>query len=101
MRNDKKTIYITCIDIKNLFGQYNYHLKIPRYGNNNISKIGIIYGDNGTGKTTILNLLFHLLSTGRKHGHRSAIAKIPFSCFVVTFSNGTKLSAFREGKNLL
>ncbi len=68
-------------------------------GNRN-AHFNLIYGNNGSGKTTILSLLFHLLSTGDKRGHRSFLAKVPFSRFAVTFSNGSRLEATRERKEI-
>ena len=90
---------ITGVEIENLFGRYDYDLKIPRTESNNVSQIGIIYGDNGTGKTTILRLLFHLLSPANDREHRTFLAQVPFSRFSVTFSDKIKISVVREDPN--
>ncbi|MGC6767590.1 AAA family ATPase [Enterococcus sp. LJL128] len=42
------------VDIKNLFGEKNVHLQMDK-------NILIITGDNGNGKTTILNILYSIL----------------------------------------
>ena len=56
----------------------------------------ILYGDNGSGKTTVLHLIFHLLSSGPAKGHLNAIARVPFKALKVTLSDGTVVSAERK-----
>lgn len=93
-------VLITRIEVEKLFGRYNYEIGIPRNNSSTISRIALIYGDNGTGKTTILKLLFHLISPSGGKGHRSFICRTPFSRFTVVFSDGTKIEAVRDGLNL-
>jgi len=88
------------IQIKDLFGHYNYSLKIPSIERNALSTVGILYGDNGSGKTTILKLLFHLLSPNIDRGHRSKISNIPFSKISVLFSDKVIITAGRRGNML-
>ena len=57
--------------------------------------MSLLYGDNGTGKTTILNLVFHLLSSDLDRGHKSRIASVPFRNFTVTMSDETTVFASR------
>ena len=45
------------ITIEKLFGNYDYNIKIPQGEN-----VSILTGPNGYGKTTILNILGHLLN---------------------------------------
>ena len=45
------------IAIEKLFGIYNYDIKIPQGEN-----VSILTGPNGYGKTTILNIIRHLLN---------------------------------------
>jgi len=91
---------ITEVQIKDLFGHYNYSLKIPAIERNTLSRVGILYGDNGSGKTTILKLLFHLLSPNIQHRHRSEISNIPFSKISVLFSDKVRITADRR-ENML
>ncbi len=56
----------------------------------------ILYGDNGSGKTTILNLIFHALSPEDAKGHRTFIARVPFQRLEIKFAAGHCVSAFRE-----
>ena len=94
-------VLITRIEVEKLFGRYNYEIEIPCINSSTISRIALLYGDNGTGKTTILELLFHLISPGRNRGHRGFICGLPFSRFAVVFSDGTKIEALRDGLNLV
>ena len=63
--------------------------------------MSLLYGDNGAGKTTILNLVFHLLSSDLFRGHKTHIARVPFRKFSVTFSDGTIVSASRPDGDLI
>jgi len=106
MRDDTNSTAVTSalvskIDIEKLFGRYDYRLEIPSTESGAVSRIAMIYGDNGTGKTTILGLLFHLLSPADDRGHRTAIGRIPFARFSVAFSNGTEISVEREAGSII
>ena len=76
---------------KDLFGRYSYVVKT-----NSKSNLLILYGDNGSGKTTVLTLLFHLLSTRRTRQHRAVIGSIPFGRFQVEFDSGLTVFAQRD-----
>lgn len=80
------------IELKGLFGRYDH--VIPSDGK--MSSPAILYGDNGVGKSTILNMVFHLLSAAGNKGHRTALRKIPFSKVSVSLSNGSILTAERQ-----
>lgn len=87
-------IAIAQIFIEELFGVYTYTL--PNNSETEIEKLLIIYGDNGTGKTTILKLLFYLLSTRGKSGYKTRISETRFKKFIVRFKNGFEVGAIRE-----
>lgn len=91
---------VSRIEVEKLFGRYNYTIEMPLINSNTISKVAMIYGDNGTGKTTIFKLLFHLISPSGNRGHRGFICRVPFSRFSVLFSDETKIEAVRDGLNL-
>mgnify|MGYP001596305897 CR=1 FL=1 len=55
---------ISAIRIEKLFGLYTYD--IPQDGE--LSNAAILYGDNGVGKSTVLRLVFHLLSAAHNRG---------------------------------
>ncbi|MGW2067202.1 AAA family ATPase [Streptomyces sp. NPDC001635] len=90
----ERNVFVESVEISSLFGRYNYHL--PKKGNSLSQRLFVLYGDNGSGKTTILFLLHHLLSRSADRGHKTAIAKIPFTYINVNFSNGSSLRAERE-----
>lgn len=80
---------ISTIRLEKLFGLYTY--VIPDVGE--LSNATILYGDNGVGKSTLLRLVFHLLSAAHDRGHRTALYKTDFQHLTVTLSSGVKLSA--------
>jgi predicted ATP-binding protein involved in virulence len=91
---------INSISIQKLFGIYTYD--IPEVGN--LSDAAILYGDNGVGKSTILRLVFHLLSPARNRGHRTALIKADFEKLTVKLASGIAIAALHnrdEGKNIL
>jgi energy-coupling factor transporter ATP-binding protein EcfA2 len=81
-----------------LFGYFDYTL-VPSSADR--SDLLILYGDNGSGKTTILELIFHLLSPSASKGHRGAIARVPFRSFQLVLADGTTFTASRNGDQLV
>lgn len=59
----------------------------------------ILYGENGCGKTTVLNILFHTLSCASRVGHKTALADIAFRSIRIELSNGVILELFRQRKS--
>ena len=88
------------IRVEGLFGRYDYSISLGNDADKNAPHISLLYGDNGTGKTTILNLVFHLLSSSTGRGHKSRIARIPFQYFSVVFSDQTMVWASRTANQL-
>lgn len=80
---------ISTIRIDKLFGLYTY--VIPEPGE--LTNAAILYGDNGVGKSTLLRLVFHLLSAANDRGHRSALYKTDFQRLEVALSSGVRLIA--------
>src|SRR5689334_4130940 len=68
---------ITRVTLKGLFGQYDYDLPNAP-GIEALRDVVILYGDNGCGKTTLLKLIFHLLSPANNRSHRTSLYQIPF-----------------------
>ena len=91
--NTKK---IKTIAVEKLFGMYDYKLTTPSELQDNVF---IIYGDNGTGKSTLLRLAYHLLSSETVNYHKSYLANVAFKSFYVVLNDGTKVSAERTDDN--
>ena len=87
------------ISVEGLFGLYDYSLAIPN-SNGDGGKIMILYGDNGSGKTTILRLAFHLLAPEDGEGHKSEAARIFFRRFEIELLDKTRVLAERPKKQL-
>jgi energy-coupling factor transporter ATP-binding protein EcfA2 len=93
-----KSRAIRRILVRHLFGTYDYDLA-PSDKSENPDRLIILYGDNGSGKTTILRILFHLLAPELGQGHKTALAAIPFSRFEVRLTSGQHLWVQRpEGR---
>jgi energy-coupling factor transporter ATP-binding protein EcfA2 len=84
---------IDVIEIDQLFGRYSYHLNAPEATDSKQRRLMLIYGDNGAGKTTVLKLIWHLLSPHSSKGHRSYIAQTPFRKLALRFSSGISITA--------
>lgn len=89
-------VIISRIEIADLYGQYTY--LIPEDGM--LSNASIIYGDNGVGKSTILRLTFHILSSADNKGHRNALSKVSYRYFSVHLSSGYKITAERTNPSV-
>lgn len=84
------------IFVRDLFGIFNYDLLGQE--EDQLSKVFILYGDNGSGKTTVLNLVFHLLAPEDRQNHRTYLAQTLFSELTVELANGVSVSAKRSGE---
>lgn len=92
---------ISEIYVEDLFGLYTYTLS---GSDGQLPDASILYGNNGAGKTTILRMAFHLLSGEDNKGHKTALSKIPFKDFKITFRSGIIVGAKRlhpESLNIL
>jgi energy-coupling factor transporter ATP-binding protein EcfA2 len=91
---------ISRISVERLFGTYSYEIPCQGVTYADLSKLLILYGENGSGKTTILNLVYNILATAAQRGHRTYIARQPFKRFEVEIADGTRIIADRKGDNL-
>ena len=78
---------IQSIDIDDLFGQFRYRLQ-SKASLRGDDQLLLLYGDNGAGKSTILNIVFHLLHPAPYGGHRSAVGPIPFRFVKIVLTSG-------------
>ncbi len=90
---------VVSLSIEGLFDEFNYSIESQPSldGHENLM---ILYGNNGCGKTTILNLLVHVLSPEPYAGHRTAIGNAPFKKFAVFLSDGHCIEASRDSDKL-
>ncbi len=93
MNHEITQLNIVHIDIEDLFGIYTYSIPMESM---DISKLLILYGDNGAGKTTILQIIFNLLSSENKKGYKTELANIKFKNLSILLSNGYLITAYRE-----
>ncbi|MCP4109428.1 MAG: ATP-binding protein [Desulfobacteraceae bacterium] len=96
----KKQKSIKRISVSMLFGTYNYNLP-PKDQKSDNEKIFILYGDNGSGKTTILKLVYHILSNDRGAGHKTFVARTKFQDFKIEFSDGIIVETCRENGSII
>jgi hypothetical protein len=76
------------LQIKDLFGYKNYSLEFTEHTPTNAA---FLYGDNGSGKSTILNLIYSLLSRNTSEGNRTYLAETPFRSLSATLVDGTHI----------
>ncbi|WP_445289435.1 AAA family ATPase [Variovorax atrisoli] len=81
------------IFIQGLFGFFTYDIPLRGGHFSNDDSASILYGDNGCGKTTLLKLIFNLLSSRTGRGEKTFVARTPFKRLKITFSNGTVVAA--------
>jgi ABC-type lipoprotein export system ATPase subunit len=93
------TRHIERIEAEGLFGQFNHDLHFGKQLPENPNLL-ILYGENGTGKTTLLWLVYHLLNREIDRGHRTFLAKHRFTKLCVTFSDGLEIAATRKEPSL-
>ena len=100
MKASKKSVkstplFITKIIVTKLFGRYTYHLTTESNESGDFSKLFILYGDNGSGKTTILRLVFNLLLSVYRSGKKTEVAQTPFEKIEIEFNNKERVIAER------
>ncbi|MFI7205153.1 AAA family ATPase [Micromonospora sp. L5] len=85
------------MSVRGLFGRYSYRVSTAGAASSQSAPpLMLLYGRNGSGKTTVLRLLLHLLSPADNQGHRTALARTPFKQFVVRLGDGTQIAVDKE-----
>lgn len=81
---------ITSISVRELFGKRSYDVVVPEI-DGLPTRLLLLHGDNGSGKTTLLRLVWHALSAADNQGHRSFIARTPFSQLSIRMRGGREI----------
>jgi energy-coupling factor transporter ATP-binding protein EcfA2 len=93
---------IASVEVEELFGLHTYKIAVTDAdGAAGKPSLLVLYGDNGTGKTTILQLIYHLLGKEDNRGHRTYLAKVPFRRVRVALRPGVTVEAFRDEGRLV
>lgn len=87
---------ISRIEIAKLFHAYSYDLNLTLTPNPESGRLMLLYGNNGSGKTTILNMLYHVLDPEPYGGHRTYLGGIPFKMFRIHLADGVVVTASRS-----
>jgi hypothetical protein len=99
---------ISSIHVQDLHGKFSYDLSVAPLSTKRRStrstpvdsvtedRLTLLYGTNGTGKTSLLRLLFHALSSANNRGHRSALKRIRFRDFKVTLTDSSYVRYMRD-----
>lgn len=102
--NQQNNVIINSIHkifIEKLFGLYSYEIYLKDDKTLDFPNVLILYGDNGSGKTTILNLLYHTLASSSTEGHKTYVANVRFKKFEVSLADNTIIKVERKSKNLI
>jgi energy-coupling factor transporter ATP-binding protein EcfA2 len=96
---------IESIQIEQLHGKFSYRIDLATPKTDvtetggifavNEDRLTLLYGNNGTGKTSLLRLLFHALSPAGQRGHRLALAETRFQSLVIRLTDGTEIRYLR------
>jgi energy-coupling factor transporter ATP-binding protein EcfA2 len=90
-----RPVILTQVAIDGLFGYLNHRIHFDRDRDAD-PNINLLYGENGTGKTTILRLIYSCLSGNGNEGLRGFIAMVPFKRLVIDTTVGARFEIDRN-----
>jgi predicted ATP-binding protein involved in virulence len=82
---------LTSVEVEGLFGFLDYRIDFD-----NQSNLSLIYGENGSGKTTVLRLIYAALSPNSSEGLRSFIHTVAFRSLKIATSIGASVEITRK-----
>lgn len=83
-----RTSVIKQFKVSALFGIHDYDLTFDRSIDGSKDQETLLYGDNGSGKTTILKLMYHLLAKRAGEGARTFLSRAPLKSLYLELSGG-------------
>lgn len=83
-------------EVSQLFGLHNYKFEFGATSSGDELHESLLYGDNGTGKTTILKLMYHTLSKKTGEGSRTYLSKIPFKRIFMELTEGQTIELTKD-----
>jgi energy-coupling factor transporter ATP-binding protein EcfA2 len=101
-------IGVTTMEVEGLHGKFDYNVDLvapaqdvdrARVGQLlavSEDRLTLLYGRNGSGKTSLLRLLFHAIASSGGRGHRTEISRTQFRRFSVTLTDGSLISYARD-----
>jgi energy-coupling factor transporter ATP-binding protein EcfA2 len=110
---DEELPAIASIHIERLHGKFSYNIDLgvgtqdatPNAAGQLFAvsddRLTLLYGNNGTGKTSLLRLVFHALSASEVGGHRKAIEATRFEKLVIRLTNGVEIRYVRTHNETL
>jgi predicted ATPase len=87
--------FLQSFTVSELFGKYSFPVINFNKNDENSINVSFLFGENGIGKTTILRLLYALLSSS-KTGNKTLLASTKFRFIRAEFSDGQAVTAYRE-----
>ncbi|WP_405473077.1 AAA family ATPase [Streptomyces canus] len=89
MESEERAL-VSALEVHGLFGNKYLHVDLSGEIETRSKgrRLSLLYGNNGSGKTTVLKLLWHALSPSDRGGHRTEIAKTPFERFAIHLCSG-------------
>ncbi len=91
---------IQSMRVQGLFDKYDYEVVLGEIDAAEGDRLRLLFGRNGSGKSTMLRLLFHALSGAPDRGHLQALTRLPFTEFRVQLSSGWVAIARRADDEL-
>src|SRR5688500_2420633 len=79
--------FISRVIVRDLYGRLDYNLEFPSAITRS-KQSAIVFGENGTGKSTILRLVYSAICPNPKQGLRTYLSVTPFSLFEIHLASG-------------
>lgn len=86
--------YIESVEVRKLFGTVD--ITLEAVASDRDPRVFMLYGENGTGKSTLLKIVRDMLSSDDNKGYRSSLAHTAFSSVSIGLSDGLEVKAVRK-----